>query len=119
VAAPTGRFRRSERLLRAVEYQHVAQHGRRAVSNAFVVLVAPRGAGGSPRLGITASRKVGNAVARNRVKRRIREWFRRERLALPKALDVVVIARSAATGLEYGELCETLSTLVLRAAGRS
>jgi ribonuclease P protein component len=119
VAAPTGGLRRSERLLRSVEYQHVAQHGRRAVSNAFVVLVAPGRAGDPPRLGITTSRKVGSAVGRNRVKRRVREWFRRERGTLPGAVDVVVIARAAATRLEFDELCEGLSALVERAAVRS
>jgi len=117
VAAPTARFRRSQRLLRSPEYEHVAQHGRRAVSNAFVVLAAPGGDDG-PRLGITASRKVGNAVARNRVKRRIREWFRRERPRLP-ALDLVVIARAPATRLESDEVRDQLSALVLRAAGRA
>jgi ribonuclease P protein component len=56
-------------------------------------------AGARPRLGITASRKVGNAVVRNRVKRRIRAAFQSRRGLLPRAADVVVIARPAAAGL--------------------
>jgi ribonuclease P protein component len=51
------------------------------------------------RLGVTVSRRVGNAVVRNSVKRRIREWFRRvgrERMA---GRDVVVIARPGAARL--------------------
>lgn len=115
VSGPTGGFGRSERLLRSSEYQHVAQQGRRAVSNAFVVLVASRDNASGPRLGITASRKVGNSVARNLVKRRIREWFRRERGSLRSPLDVLVIARQPATELEFGELSEALSKLVARA----
>jgi ribonuclease P protein component len=114
VPGPTGRFARSERLLRSSEYEHVAQQGRRAVSSAFVVVVAKRGIAGPPRLGITASRKVGNAVARNRVKRRVREWFRRERQSWRGPLDVLVIARKPATELEFSELSERLSRLVAR-----
>jgi ribonuclease P protein component len=93
----------------------VAQQGRRASSNAFVVLVATRGDAGEPRLGITASRKVGGSVARNRVKRRIREWFRSQRESLARTVDVLVIVRRAATELESREMHRLLSTLVTRA----
>jgi ribonuclease P protein component len=116
VAEPTGRFRPSDRVLRASEYQHVAQQGRRAVSNAFVVVVAKRARAGPPRLGITASRRVGGAVERNRVKRRVREWFRRERGSLRGSLDVVVIARRPAVALDAIGFGEQLSRLVARAA---
>jgi ribonuclease P protein component len=119
VSGPTGRFGPSERLLRSSEYQHVAQQGRRAVSNAFVVVVARRAAPGGPRLGITASRRVGGAVERNRVKRRIREWFRSERRAWQGPLDVLVIARQPATQLEGVEFGERLSRLVARAVEES
>ena len=85
------------------------------MSNAFVVVVARRPAPGLPRLGITASRRVGGAVERNRVKRRIREWFRRERRAWRGPLDVLVIARQPATQLSSDELDERLSRLVARA----
>lgn len=97
----------------------MAQQGRRAVSSAFVVVVARRTSPGSPRLGITASRRVGGAVERNRVKRRIREWFRRERHAWQGPLDVLVIARQPATDLESGDLSERLSRLVAHAVEES
>lgn len=74
--------------------------GRRRSSGAFVLIARPtRVSGGRARLGITASRRVGNAVVRNRVKRRIREWFRREGQLLIPGFDAVVIARPAAGGL--------------------
>lgn len=97
----------------------MAQQGRRAVSNTFVVVVARRAAPGSPRLGITASRRVGGAVERNRVKRRVREWFRKERRAWPGPLDVLVIARQPATRLSSGDVHERLSRLVARAVEES
>ena len=99
---PTGPFRRSDRLLRSSDFGRVSREGRRAADPAFVVLVCSREAGpGEPpqRLGITMSRRVGRAVVRNRVKRRVREWFRRSRPKLRRGIDVVVIGRSGAVGL--------------------
>lgn len=47
-----------------------------------------------PRIGITVSRQVGNAVRRNRIKRLVREAFRKHRSLLPSACDLVVIAKT-------------------------
>jgi ribonuclease P protein component len=99
---PTGPFRRSDRLLRSSEYQRVGREGRRVAEPAFVLLVSPRPPGAKgpgQRLGITVSRKVGGAVIRNRVKRRVREWFRRSRDELRSGIDIVVIGRVAAGAL--------------------
>jgi ribonuclease P protein component len=99
----TGRFQQTDRLRRSVEFQQVIRRGRRAAGAAFVVVVAQRSSASSPqlgsRLGVTVSRKVGGAVVRNRVKRRIREWFRIRREALGAGLDWVVIGRSPAATL--------------------
>ena len=53
------------------------------------------------RLGITVTRKVGNAVERNRVKRLVREVFRRHKDAFPAHGEIVVVARTGAPGLAY------------------
>ena len=63
------------------------------------------------RLGITASRKVGHAVTRNRVKRGIREWFRVSRDNFEEDVDVVVIVRRAAAELASNEMSARLSAL--------
>ena len=73
----------------------------------FLLLVAarfPACEGAPARLGLTVSRRVGRAVERNRVKRGVREWFRRNRSALPLDRDLVVIARPAAADLEQREI---------------
>jgi ribonuclease P protein component len=111
----TGRFQQTDRLRRSVEFQQVVKRGRRAAGSAFVVVVAERAAiqnewSGS-RLGITVSRKVGTAVVRNRVKRRIREWFRMRRESLGMGLDWVVIGRAAAAGIDQEAAEEELSRL--------
>jgi ribonuclease P protein component len=72
----------------------------------------PRADGPEPVLGITVSKKVGTAVERNRVKRRIREWFRRNRGALARNAAVVVIARRGAADLGAAETERELEGLL-------
>jgi len=71
-------------------------------------------ADGASRLGITVSRRVGGAVVRNRVKRLVRETFRRRWRDLP-AGDAVVIARAAAGRLDAAAVGEELVNLWRRA----
>jgi ribonuclease P protein component len=90
----------------------------------FVVLVAARRAVeglGPARLGVTVGRRVGPAVVRTRVKRRIREWFRRHARALPEGRDVVVIARPAAACATQAQVDAELGGCLVRLArgGRS
>jgi ribonuclease P protein component len=64
---------------------------------------------------LVVSRRVGGAVVRNRLKRVIREWFRRSRETLSPNLDVVVVARPAAAALDTREAWRELSALVAKA----
>jgi len=85
----------------------------------FVLLVRLRGERSSServRLGVTVSRKVGRAVVRNRVKRRVREWFREARGGMRPGIDLVVIGRRPAAGRTARELDGALDQLA-RAAG--
>ena len=85
---------KAARLRRRREFLQVQQRGRRLYAGEVLVLAL--GASGSgPRIGITVSSKVANAVARNRVKRWVREAFRAVRSDLPP-IDLVVVARRGA-----------------------
>ena len=73
------------------------RQGVKLVDRAVVAFVRPAAdadAARGWRLGLSVSRKVGGAPARNRVKRVLREAFRHERLGLPGACDLVLVARA-------------------------
>lgn len=70
---------------------------------------------GPVRLGLAVSRRVGGAVVRNRLKRRVRDWFRRSRPALPESVDLVVIARPQAANYSSEAISAELTRLVAQA----
>lgn len=95
---PLGGLSRDQRVRRHSDYQRIQGGGRRLLTPHFVFVLASRPAGVAPehgpRLGIAVSRKIGNSVIRNRVKRLVREAFRAMRAQFGDRIDVVVIARS-------------------------
>ena len=88
------RFLRSCRLKTRRQYVAVYEKGRRMASTSLVLFGLPNSRD-ECRFGITVTKKVGGAVQRNRIKRVMREIFRRRRAELAPSLDLVVNARRA------------------------
>ena len=106
------RFPRSVRLRRRSEFLEVQERGRRVHTPHFVVLFRARAGGGAGvRLGVTVSKKVGDAVRRNRVKRLVREAFRRGKTSFPASHDVVVVAKTGAATLGVREVAAELGAV--------
>jgi len=97
-------LRRSDRIRRRSHYLTIRKLGERVHTANFVVALI--GTGSGRRLGITVTKRVKNAVHRNRIKRLVREVFRRNRQLFPEGSDVVVIARPGAEKLDYGRVRE-------------
>jgi ribonuclease P protein component len=103
-------FNRQQRLLKAASFNAVYAQRRRVGDDLFAVNGAPNGQG-QARLGLSIGAKaVGNAVARNRVKRVVRESFRQAAPQLA-GLDVVVGARNGARTAHNAQLRESLDGL--------
>ena len=95
------RFPREHRLRRREDFLRVQKDGTRVHTRHYVIVVLPREKGGVRRLGITVTRKIAGAVGRNRVKRVLREVFRRNQTLFPDACDLVIIGKSGAPELGY------------------
>lgn len=108
---------KDERLLLRGEFKRASAVGARLRSPHFIVYLANNQLG-RRRLGITVSRKVGNAVVRNRVKRMVREYFREARERLPDSRDYVVIARKGAGPMSLGEIRQELDRAIIAGRGK-
>ena len=97
------KFPRSIRIVRSSDYQAIYKTGCKIYSPHFV-LFSRGNPLEHPRMGITASRKVGGAVVRNRVKRLFREIFRRYLDQIPNRFDIVVNAKSGCGDTHYEDL---------------
>ncbi len=99
------RFTSRDRVKRRSEFRVIQSRGKKIHSPHYLFVIKrfeDRTEDVRGRLGVTVTKKVGNAVARNRVKRVVREVFRRNRVLFP-AVPVVVIAKRGAPELGYQE----------------
>ncbi|HEY5044772.1 MAG TPA: ribonuclease P protein component [Solirubrobacteraceae bacterium] len=91
------------RLSRSAEFERVYRQGRSTANRHLVLYSFPNATAERPRLGLSVSRKVGGAVARNRVKRLLREAFAGAEAELSPGQDLVVVARPQARELAERE----------------
>ncbi len=85
------------------------------VANGLLVLYARRNRLGVNRIGITTGKKLGHAVVRNRVRRRLREVYRLNEAAFQPGWDIVVVARSKAVTADFASLTAGYLSLAKKA----
>jgi ribonuclease P protein component len=110
------KFSRASRLSRASEFRLVKASGKSWTGRHIVLAILPREEGTSPRIGIITTKRIGNAVCRNQVRRRIREIFRLNQYRIRKGFWLVVIARASSTRATSVELERDWLRLIERAS---
>jgi len=104
---------RHQRLRSNQEFQRVYRGGRSWAHPLLALHVAARDDG--QRIGISVSKKVGGAVLRNRVRRRLRESVRAQLPGWKAGFDAILVARAASAEADYAALALSLSELAKRA----
>ena len=84
-------------------------------ANGYLVLYARKNHTGGNRVGITVSKKLGGAVVRNRVRRRLREVYRLHEEQFAPGWDIVVVARSRCIKGDFPSLCSAYLSLAAKA----
>ena len=111
-----------ERLKRRTDFRAIAEAGARAPAKAFVLQALRREEQDQVRVGFTVSRQVGNAVERNRVRRRLREMVRLKpnlpggMEAFTPGYDYVLIGRRTALTCPFGDMARELDGALRRVA---
>jgi ribonuclease P protein component len=105
------RWIRERRLRSRADFLRVQRTGVRVTSPSFVLLLAPGAKPGPFRAGITVTRKVGNAVVRNRAKRLLREALRRMSGLSPDGIDMVVVVRAPLEGMKAQDVAAELGAV--------
>jgi ribonuclease P protein component len=104
------------RLTRRAEFLRAATKGRKAALPGVVLQALPRDDQAPARLGFTVTRKIGNAVIRNRTRRRLREAARLVLAEQPvSGVDLVLIGRAATRGRDFKALQDDLRRALTRA----
>lgn len=108
-AGRRAKFPRSARLLRRGDFERVYKQGRRHFAAHVTVFYLGREEGDGLRVGFTVSRALGGAVARNRMKRRLREAVRLSRPAQGPPADVVINPKKSVLKAEFEDLLSEVS----------
>jgi ribonuclease P protein component len=99
------------RLLKHSDYKFVSDQGCKIITPHFIFIYVHSSFPCS-RLGITVSRKVGNAVKRNKIKRYFREFFRLNKSRFPRSFDISIIARNKITFVDKKYLNKVLVDII-------
>ena len=103
-------FPKSEKILNRADFVKLNRSGNRLYTKHFTLIIKQNGQGVT-RLGVTVSRKTGNAVRRNRVKRLLREFFRLNKKRIPQGYDIVIIAKKDVGYLDFWKIKKEIGSV--------
>ena len=106
-------FVKACRILKRSEFVRLSQKNRKVYNRYFLALF-DQGIDGQTRLGITVTKRVGNAVIRNQLKRYVREFFRQHRQSIESGMDVNIIVKKEASGIPSREVYLSLQSIFSR-----
>ena len=106
-------MQRQYRLKRRAAFAYVYKKGERASAHDLLLLSARSREG--LKIGLSVSKKVGNAVTRNRVKRLLREAIHNIEGSIDRGFMYVIVARPSIAGLPYGKVCDEVAQAFSRA----
>ncbi|OQY59399.1 MAG: ribonuclease P protein component [Desulfobacteraceae bacterium 4572_88] len=106
-------FTKADRLLKRSEFLRLSKIGKRLHNKHFLAVFHPSQENRT-RLGITVTKKIGNAVTRNRIKRLSRECFRLNRHSISGSWDINIIAKKGAANLAGDQVFSSLRNLFER-----
>jgi ribonuclease P protein component len=96
-------FKKQDRILSRQIFRRVYEQGHKFRAEYFTAFVLPNSEKRA-RVGITATRKTGNSVARNRSRRLVREVFRKNKWRVPPAIDIVINVKSSMAEARYDDI---------------
>lgn len=108
------KFPKTDRILKRDVFRRVYEEGRKIQSRYFTAFVLTKQPSRA-RIGITATRKMGNSVERNRARRLVREAFRKNKWLVPHGVDIVINVKRAMVEAAYRDFEGEFITFLQRA----
>lgn len=108
------RMNKQQRIKKNEEFQEVFKRGKSSANRQFVIYSLEKDEQPYFRLGLSVSKKVGNAVTRNRVKRLVKEIFMKHKDQIKSARDYIIIARNPVATMDFAEMEKSLLHVLKR-----
>jgi ribonuclease P protein component len=110
-----GEVQKEYRLSRKEDFSSVYRAGKSVANHQFALYYKKNPSGIHFRLGISASKKVGGAVVRNRIRRQLKEIFRLHADEIKEGYDLIIIVRKGAIDMEYEALVKSVKHVLRKA----
>ncbi len=109
-------WKKEHRLTKREDFNKVYRYGKSTANQQFAVYYLARPDQETFRLGVSVSKKIGNAVVRNRLRRMMKEIVRLNADSIASNFDFVVIARKPVAGMEYADMERSLKHVLKKAS---